>query len=720
MRWIGTIVLMMLCMTGMLAQESTDMAEMKRQWSRQKRDTTGLRLALEIAKGYKLNQPDSLTKYAQWVMTQLGDYPRQSYKHFAAEACYDLSIAEDRRSNFDAAIAWLEKSKNFYDEVDDDLGFLYAQVFQAWVFYDKGEVIQALEMAEEAKKELESMEEDLKDNKRFLKVFGNVLSDLGTYYKRIGESEKAIISLNHSLELREVLGDKDDIAEVTMNLGRVLYELKDLTKALSYYEKSLDLTRKTNNVSAQSFILGNRSQLYIDLNRFSEAEKDLKESLAIRIKEGNKKGQATTYRKLGDLYFDQKKIEEAKVNFEKSHRIFLEIGYPLGVGQSCLALSLLYKHMNNQDLEFTYADSAYNVLRRVKSAKPLLKAALRIQDLYKSRGMFAEALMAAEDVQWAQNQIKEEEAKDLLLKQEYKAKEASANRNVYLAIGGAMVLLVIAVLLFRAYRLRRKAQQMAEQQKDLVEERNKHMVDSIQYAQQLQSAILPSPELFSQHFDDHFLLYLPKDIVAGDFYWFHESPTHRFWAVADCTGHGVPGAMVSVVCSNALNRVVKEYNLVIPGAILDKARELVVATFQESQREVKDGMDIALCVMEKRTRRIQFAGANRPCWILDESGELQEIKGQKQHIGWQSNMQMFESQDLESARGWIILSSDGMADQFGGPKGKKWMTTSFKQKLVELHGQPGSLQKMNLEWTFQQWKGNQEQVDDICVLGIKI
>jgi serine phosphatase RsbU (regulator of sigma subunit) len=289
-----------------------------------------------------------------------------------------------------------------------------------------------------------------------------------------------------------------------------------------------------------------------------------------------------------------------------------------------------------------------------------------------------------------------------------------------LAIGGALVLLVIALLLFRAYRLKRKAQQMAEQQKDLVEERNKHMVDSIQYAQQLQSAILPAPELFAQHFEDHFLLYLPKDIVAGDFYWFHESPTHRFWAVADCTGHGVPGAMVSVVCSNALNRVVKEYNLVHPGDVLNKVRELVVATFQESQREVKDGMDIALCVMEKGSRDIQFAGANRPCWILSEFGELQEIKGQKQHIGLQTNMEPFDSKVVDLKSGWIVLSSDGLADQFGGPKGKKWMTTSFKQKLVELHGQPGSLQKMNLEWTLQQWKGNQEQVDDICVLGIKI
>ena len=705
---------------GLLAQETSDQTDLKRQWSRQRKDTIGLRLALEIAKGYKLNQPDSLTKYAHWVMTQLGDYPRQTYKHFAAEACYDLSIAEDRRSNFDQAIAWLDKSKNFYDDIDDELGVLYAEVFQAWVYYDKGEVIQALEMAEEAKKELESMEDDLKDNKRFLKVYGNVLSDLGTYYNRIGESEKAIVSLNQSLVVRESLDDKDDIAEVTMNLGRVLYDLNDLDRALIFYERSLLLAKQTNNVSALSYILGNRSQVFIALKRFSEAERDLKESLRIRIEEGNKKGLATTYRKLGDLYFDQNKIDEAKKYFEKSSKLFYEVNFPLGYGQACLALSNLFEKSSEKELEFTYADSAYKVLKKVKSAKPLLKAAQKVQTLYKSKGMINAALLAAEDVQWAQTQIKEEEAKDLLLKQEYQAKEASANRSVYFAIAGAVVLLIIALLLLRAYRLRKKAQGLAEQQKELVEERNKNMVDSIQYAQQLQSAILPSPQLFEKNFSDHFLIYLPKDIVAGDFYWFYENEKYRMWAVADCTGHGVPGAMVSVVCSNALNRAVKEYNLFDPGEILTKTRELVVATFQESQREVKDGMDIALCCLKKQSGQIAFSGANRPCWVVAEDGVLHEVKGQKQHIGLQQNMMAFESVSIQNKSGWIVLTSDGMADQFGGPQGKKWMTKTLKQKVSEMAQQPGHLQKMNLEWAFQQWRGAADQIDDVCVLGIKI
>jgi serine phosphatase RsbU (regulator of sigma subunit) len=382
--------------------------------------------------------------------------------------------------------------------------------------------------------------------------------------------------------------------------------------------------------------------------------------------------------------------------------------------------AMAFEKLDDFEKSYSLGDSALAIVRDLKIAKTLLKVASFMQPKYKLKGDLNKALLAAEDVQWAQTQIKEEEAKDLLLKQEYQEKEASANRSVYFAIAGAVVLLIIALLLLRAYRLRKKAQGLAEQQKELVEERNKNMVDSSQYAQQLQSAILPSPQLFEKNFSDHFLIYLPKDIVAGDFYWFYENDQYRLWAVADCTGHGVPGAMVSVVCSNALNRVVKEYNLFDPGEILTKTRELVVATFQESQREVKDGMDIALCCLEKQSGQITFSGANRPCWVVAENGVLHEVKGQKQHIGLQQNMMAFESVSIQNKSGWIVLTSDGMADQFGGPQGKKWMTKTLKQKVSEMAQQPGHLQKMNLEWAFQQWRGAADQIDDVCVLGIKI
>jgi serine phosphatase RsbU (regulator of sigma subunit)/tetratricopeptide (TPR) repeat protein len=551
-------------------------------------------------------------------------------------------------------------------------------------------------------------------------VYGNVLSDLGTYYKRIGESEKAVLSLNHSLKLREKLGDQDDIDEAIMNLGRVLHDLKDFATAKDFYDRSLQSSRQRDNKKGISVILNNRGQLFFDQADFLNAKKDFEESLVIRREIDDKKGESIVLRKLGDVYLEDLNPKKALDLYKKSALIAISLKSKISLASAIYGQAMAFEKLDDFEKSYSLGDSALAIVRDLKIAKTLLKVASFMQPKFKLKGDLNKALLAAEDVQWAQNQIKEEEAKDLLLKQEYQSKEASANRSVYLAIGGALVLLVIAILLFRAYRLKRKAQHMAEQQKELVEERNKNMVDSIQYAQQLQSAILPSPQLFEKNFSDHFLIYLPKDIVAGDFYWFYENDQYRLWAVADCTGHGVPGAMVSVVCSNALNRAVKEYNLFDPGEILTKTRELVVATFQESQREVKDGMDIALCCLEKQSGQITFSGANRPCWVVAEDGVLHEVKGQKQHIGLQQNMMAFESVSIQNKSGWIVLTSDGMADQFGGPQGKKWMTKTLKQKVSEMAQQPGHLQKMNLEWAFQQWRGAADQIDDVCVLGIKI
>jgi serine phosphatase RsbU (regulator of sigma subunit) len=236
----------------------------------------------------------------------------------------------------------------------------------------------------------------------------------------------------------------------------------------------------------------------------------------------------------------------------------------------------------------------------------------------------------------------------------------------------------------------------------------------------LQQAILPPVENIKRTFKDSFLIYWPKDIVAGDFYWLMEDDHFKLWAVADCTGHGVPGAMVSVVCSNALNRATKEKGLRDPGSILDEVRSLVIETFKESQREVKDGMDIALCVYQKNTGTYQFAGANRPAWVLDSAGQFKEVRGNKQAIGFQHHMEAFHTIPLYANPGdSIYLMTDGFADQFGGPNGKKYMTSKLKAKLSVLAPQPFELQKMNLEWEFNQWKGDLEQIDDVCIMAIK-
>lgn len=697
-----------------------DLVQKKRQWHALQSDSAGLSLALEIAKAYKLNNPDSLAKYANWVISVLGEHPHPMFFMKAAEAYYDLAIARNMKSEFVNAVHCCELAMQFYQQAKDPLGRVGALVFKAWVQYNKGDVLDGIDNAEMALQSLKERESEWSESPRYQKILGNVYSDLGTYYKRVGESDKSIENTEMSLEIREKLGDLNDLAEIKMNLGRIFHDLKNYENALTCYNESLELISGSDNFTAKSVIYNNRGQLYYDLKKWELAESDFNNSLEIKTRLNDFKGRATILRKLAEMYFDMGNWEKAEDNFKQSEAQFRSIQYKLGLAHALIGEAKLFLTKGDSLKAFNLASEAYHLSKASNSIKVLLKCAEFIQPLYKQRGMLSEALMAAEDVQKAQQQIKEEEAKEIILKQAYQEKQAASKRYIYFLIAGAVVLLIILFFVFRAYRLKRRASALMEREKLHVEEKNRNIVDSIQYAQQLQQAILPPIENITNAFKESFLIYKPKDIVAGDFYWLMEDDDYKLWAVADCTGHGVPGAMVSVVCSNALNRATKEKGLRVPGAILDEVRTLVIDTFKESQREVKDGMDIALCVYHKATGTYQFAGANRPLWCVKKSGELLEIKGNKQAIGFQHQMEPFSSIPIPALQGdSIYLMTDGFVDQFGGPNAKKYMASRLKLKLSEISSQPFDLQKMNLEWDFNQWRGDQEQIDDICILAIK-
>ena len=217
---------------------------------------------------------------------------------------------------------------------------------------------------------------------------------------------------------------------------------------------------------------------------------------------------------------------------------------------------------------------------------------------------------------------------------------------------------------------------------------------------------------------DSFVLYKPKDIVAGDFYWLEAKEDRVLFAVADCTGHGVPGAMISVVCNNALNRSVREYNLSDPGEILDKAREIVIQEFEKSETEVRDGMDIAICSLIED--KLEYAGAHNPLWII-RNGILLETKANKQPIGKFENLQPYNTHSLQLEKGdAIYIFSDGYSDQFGGTRGKKYKTTNFKNFLLSIQENSMEKQLSLLDAEFEKWRGSMEQIDDVCVIGIRI
>ncbi len=260
-----------------------------------------------------------------------------------------------------------------------------------------------------------------------------------------------------------------------------------------------------------------------------------------------------------------------------------------------------------------------------------------------------------------------------------------------------------------------------ELQKEILEEKNQDIMDSIKYAKHIQDAILPEEQELKEEFSDAFILFRPKDIVSGDFYWMAKKENQVLVSAVDCTGHGVPGAFVSIVGNNGLNRAVNEFQLKKPAEILDKLTLLVEEAFkQKSSSDVKDGMDLALISYEKDKGLIQYAGANNPLYLIRD-GALTEIKANKQPIGAFDNRKPFTNHEIEVQKGdRIILFSDGYADQFGGDRGKKLKYKAFKNLLLENLHQPIGAYKGILNNYLQNWMGDLEQIDDVCVIGIEI
>jgi serine phosphatase RsbU (regulator of sigma subunit) len=253
-----------------------------------------------------------------------------------------------------------------------------------------------------------------------------------------------------------------------------------------------------------------------------------------------------------------------------------------------------------------------------------------------------------------------------------------------------------------------------------ISQQNQEILDSLHYAKNIQSAIMPHKEAIDNIFRDGFLLYLPKDIVSGDFYFLEELNDHIYLAVADCTGHGVAGAFMSMVGTSLLKQIILQNKFTDPARILNDLNEGIVEALRQKETSSHGGMDIALCVINRKTMRLQFAGANRPLHIVREfNTEL--IKPDKLPIGGfnADENREFHTQEVELKKGdHLYLYSDGYADQFGGMEGKKIMTKKFRELLQTIHQTPMKSQHQTLLNYFNTWKGRYEQVDDVLVVGV--
>lgn len=266
-----------------------------------------------------------------------------------------------------------------------------------------------------------------------------------------------------------------------------------------------------------------------------------------------------------------------------------------------------------------------------------------------------------------------------------------------------------------------KQKEIAESQRDQIAYQKKHITDSIEYALRIQTALLPSLELFTDKVD-HFVLYKPRDIVSGDFYWVAEVGSKQVIIAADCTGHGVPGAFMSMLGVSFLNEIILNKGILQPDQILNTLREEVMTALkqQEETSDVKDGMDMCVCLLDEKKRSLQFAGANNPLWLFSR-GELNEIRGDKMPVAIHENMQPFTNHWIDLKKGdTFYIHSDGFADQFGGPNQKKFLSKNFKRVLSEMQERPMLDQGAELDRVFEEWRKDIEQIDDVTVIGVRV
>jgi len=607
-------------------------------------------------------------------------------------------------------------------------------------------------------------------------LLGNILGDKA-------DIKGAIDSYTQSLNYREQLRDSQGIVISYNNIGLAYSEGGDKLAAIDYYVKGLAIADKIGFERGRGLLNSNIGLVYYDLKNYEFSEKYQREAITIYEKMGNKKALPTAYNNLGIVFKARGQYKEAKEfygkaldlaraeknpyriaaygdnigvvlqdekRYEEALRYNLEaleirrtLQDPSGLMNSLINVGSTYAHLGQLDKAEPLIREAYAIgqagnkwqqMEVANSMAALLAAKGNYKEAYEQISFYnqlKDSLVGAESRRQmaeilTRYKTEQQERENEVLRKDNALMDAEAKQGAYVRnflFGFVALFLLLALVLFYAYRNKQRSNVALSQQKTQIELQKKEITDSITYARRIQQSILPPSQDMQQLFPRSFVLYLPKDIVSGDFYWIAQSGSTCLLAAADCTGHGVPGAFMSMLGIDKLNEIVKQE--AGPGEMLRLLDRSVKNTLRQdhdagsSGTIVQDGMDIALCAIEKGTLR--YAGANRPLWLF-RKGALQELKPTKAPIGGAAGgEQRYEEQQVGLLPGdRLYLFTDGFADQFGGPEGKKFMTRRMRELLAALQEKTLPDQKAALHAAFTAWQGRAQQVDDVLVIAVEI
>tara|TARA_B100000809_G_scaffold266595_1_gene330123 strand:+ start:2112 stop:4220 length:2109 start_codon:yes stop_codon:yes gene_type:complete len=588
-------------------------------------------------------------------------------------------------------------------------------------------------------------------------------------YNGFSDYEASIKFMLKALKVKESYGDSAGVSISLSGLASNYFKLNNFVLALNYFEQSLKIEQLAGRELLVAAAFANIGLCYVNLGEIDKGLKTYLKVVDFYEKNDNEIEAASTYGNIGLIYLDKRKdYDKALFYLKKAEKYHKQVQNVSSLASICGSLSKLYVAQNDFENALIYGEKAVKNANLSKSKSGVMAANDGLAFAYyknKNYKLAYDHFKIAYDVkdtifnfnsaqQIADMQTKydteKKEAHNLLLIIESeldkaKIEKKNTQQNLLLIV----LILILFVVAYVIYSLQQKKKtnkllliknDEISNQKEIIEEKNKDITDSINYAQRIQDAILPDLTVINKAYKT-FVYYKPKDVIGGDFYWVKELGDKMFFAVVDCTGHGVPGALMSMVGYNSLNKIVEDLKIVDPAKILDELNKLVNFSFNKdntiaSNFVIKDGMDISICVIDRLTNKLEYAGAYNSLYLYrnkehviesiepqmsNEISVFYETKSDKMKVGGGNNKKGYTSHSVQLLKNdTIYLFTDGYVDQFGGAKGKKFMYKPFKRMLLSIQSNSMEEQQKHIGTTFNQWKGDYTQLDDVCVMGVRI
>jgi serine phosphatase RsbU (regulator of sigma subunit) len=611
-----------------------------------------------------------------------------------------------------------------------------------------------------SEKRILNLKKNTKEYSESMTAYGSALINICTVYKDMCEYPKAISAGLKALKIYDdLMADavkehdeakvknlKKAIASIYGNVGTVFQSMPDHKQALTYFEKSYNIFKEIDNKKGMAMVKQNMgiSYTYIDIDKSMACQWDavkILEEVGAKIPLGN------AYSSLA-LALKNKKEYNKAIEYElKALKIFEEVNYQKGMSGANGGLATNYLYLKDYKTAKKYAEAAMDLQNKYGIIEHVEETSFILSEIYSGLGDFKNAY----DFHLRYSKIKDslsttEKEKDVLrqtMNFDFKKKELADSLLVaedkkitlvqlkqektqrFALYGGLLLTVLFGIFIFNRFRLTQKQKHIieiknkeTEEQKAIIEEHQKETIDSINYAKRIQYALLANNDMLNQNLQEHFILFKPKDIVSGDFYWATTHQNKFYLAVCDSTGHGVPGAFMSLLNIGFLSEAINEKNIVKPNEILNYVRKRLIESIGVDGQN--DGMDAILVCIDKIENSISYAAANNDP-ILISYNKLIELPKDKMPVGKGEKADSFTLHTIEYKKGdALYLYTDGFADQFGGPKGKKYKYKQLNELLVKNYNLPISKQMEILDKNFSDWKGDLEQVDDVCVIGIRL